>query len=237
MEIKVKKDGDVPSHMVLDKTTGWLYVVDNGNNRVLRLDIHSGNVTNPLALINETLAEHSQMGNVTWEVIINTGLDRPCGIDLIENRLLVGDYATGEIIVYDVDNNFAELDRLATGNQGLTGIKVGPDGAIWYTNRLENTVTMMLPGEVTSIEEDIYAAQVRIMPNPTSGVLSVTLPGLSDFTQTNLELKDLSGKTILERQHVSGTQQLNMAHLPNGIYMLSISTGKQHIVKKIVLQK
>jgi hypothetical protein len=68
-------------------------------------------------------------------------------------------------------------------------------------------------------------------------MLSVTLPGLSDFTQTNLELKDLSGKTILERQHVSGTQQLNMAHLPNGIYMLSVSTGKQHIVKKIVLQK
>ena len=75
--------------MVLDKTTGWLYVVDNGNDRVLRLDINSGNVAGPLPLINEPLAEHSEMENVDWEVILD-GLDRPCGIEIMEKPAIGG---------------------------------------------------------------------------------------------------------------------------------------------------
>ena len=149
----IDADGDIPNHMVLDKATGWLYFVDNGNDRVIRLDINSGSVQGPLPLINEALAEHSAMGSFTYEVIIETGLDRPCGIEVFENRLLVGDYANGDIIVYDMDNDFAEIGRIPTLETGLTGIKIGPDGNIWCTNRIENTLTMIEPGEPTSISE------------------------------------------------------------------------------------
>ncbi|MCB0644444.1 MAG: choice-of-anchor J domain-containing protein, partial [Phaeodactylibacter sp.] len=68
--IGIQADADIPNHLVLDKSSGWLYFVDNGNDRVLRLDINSGAVTNALPLINEELAEHSQMGGFTYEVII-----------------------------------------------------------------------------------------------------------------------------------------------------------------------
>ena len=114
-DFTVLRDGDIPSHLVLDQATDWLYIVDNGNDRVLRLDINSGINGGAIPEINEPLAEHSAVINTTWEVIIDSGLDRPCGIEVIGNRLMVSDYATGEIIIYDMDNSFVELGRIETG--------------------------------------------------------------------------------------------------------------------------
>ncbi|MBK7335019.1 MAG: hypothetical protein IPJ00_02155 [Saprospirales bacterium] len=184
MEIQVKKDGIVPSHLVLDKASGWLYVVDNGNDRVLRLDINSGNVVGDCRLSKNPWRSTPKWAMLCWEVIVQEDLDRPCGIELIENRLLVGDYATGEIIVYDIDNNFLELGRIATGAPGLTGIKIGPDGSIWFTNRLQNTLTRLDAGLNTDVSEaKALAAQIVISPNPTNGIFGKH-PGIAFLFET-----------------------------------------------------
>lgn len=234
-EIQVKKDGIVPSHLVLDKTTGWLYVVDNGHNRVLRLDINSGIVVNTLPIINEPLAEHSEMGNVTWEVIISQGLTHACGIEIIGNRLLVSDYANGDIIVYDMENGFAELGRIATGQAGITGIKVGPEGEIWYTNRLQNTLKKIIPGEITATGELAWDSRVQVMPNPTSGNLIVRIP--DPATEVKLELADLTGKKLSTLHGISGTNQLDLSDLPNGIYLLSVSDHSHSTTRKVVVNR
>lgn len=236
-EIKVKRDGNIPSHMVIDKSTGWLYAVDNGNDRVIRLDINSGNVVAALALINEPLAEHSEMGNVTWEVIIDS-LNRPCGIELIGNRLLVGEYNSGEIIVYNTDDGFKEEGRIATGDAGLTGIKIGPDGSIWYTNRLQNTLTRLEPGDVTATNEQEEAlTHFQVWPNPTNGSLLVSLSAATENANMHLALSDLSGKNVLKLTGISGSQQLNLGYLPDGIYFLTVFNETMMETKKIVLNK
>ncbi|MDQ3017001.1 MAG: T9SS type A sorting domain-containing protein, partial [Bacteroidota bacterium] len=235
-EIQVKKDGIVPSHLVLDKTTNWLYVVDNGNNRVVRLDIQSGNVINSLPLINEPLAEHSEMGNVIWEVVADS-LNRPCGIEIFENRLLVGDFTTGQIIIYDLDNAFLELGRIETGQPGLTGIKIGPDGAIWYTNRLQNTLTKLEPGDPTSTFENRLASQVKVMPNPTSGNLIVEIPQVDGTNGTKLELRDVTGKHLMSIQNMETVQSLNLENYPDGIYFLSVSNEAYFTTIKVVLKE
>jgi len=238
LEIQVEKDGDVPSHLVLDKTTGWLYAVDNGNDRVLRLDINSGNVVDDLPLINEPLAEHSEMGNVTWEVIIQEGLDRPCGIEIIENRLLVGDYATGEIIVFDAENGFAELGRIATGAPGLTGLKIGPDGSLWFTNRLQNTLTRLDTGPSGTDEEGkIWAAGVKISPNPTTGSILVNMPESLATTETTLILSDLTGKQFMSLQGVGRILQLQLNEVPDGVYLLFIQNNDFFTTRKLVLKE
>ncbi|MBK8966207.1 MAG: T9SS type A sorting domain-containing protein [Lewinellaceae bacterium] len=233
-EIKVKADRPVPSHLVLDKASGWLYVVDNGNDRVLRLDINSGQVNNTLPLINEPLAEHSAVNTVTWEVIIDQGLSRPSGIEFIENRLLVSDYATGDIVVYDMDNNFAEIGRIATGQPGITGLKVGPDGAIWYTNRTQNSLRKISPGQASSTGAPELLAQVRVMPNPTTGLLRVQLPETGEAT---LLLSDFTGKQIQLVQHARDGQQLDLGALPTGVYLLSIAGEGYSTTRKVVLSR
>jgi hypothetical protein len=237
LEIQVKRDGDVPSHLVLDKATGWLYVVDNGNDRVLRLDINSGSVVGSLPLINEPLAEHSQMGGVTWEVIEQDSIGRPCGIEVMGNRLLVGDYASGDIHVFDIENGFAHLGKIATGQAGLTGIKVGPDGAIWYTNRLQNTLTKVVPGEVNATGEQALESLISVSPNPTSGNLLVRLPELPAGTEVLLEISDLTGRKLLTEKGGAQVHQFNLGNLSSGIYLLSIRSGAFFATRKVVLEK
>ncbi len=233
-EIQFKKDGVVPSHLVLDKSTGWLYIADTGNDRIVRLDIHSGSVTTPLPLINEPLAEHSEMGGVTWEIVIDS-LTRPSGIDIIDNRLLVGDYTSGDITVYDIENNFAELGRITTGQQGLTGIKVGPDGAIWYSNRLQNTIIKAEPGEPTAVHESILD-QVHVYPNPTTGMVIIEVPASDPGGEVRLELTDLRGQKIMSLVTYQKVQQLNLQGLTDGMYLLSIYNNKVSSTRKIVLK-
>ena len=237
LEISVSRDGDVPSHMVLDKSTGWLYVVDNGNNRVLRLDINSGNVVGTIPLINEQLAEHSEMGNVTWEVIIQDSIDRPCGIELMDNRLLVGDYTSGDIYVYDIANGFQEMGRIKTGAEGLTGIKIGPNGHIWYTNKLENTVTHIEPGMVSGIGNEALAAKINISPIPTKNRLFVDLTDLSLIGEATLHLLDASGKEVMFTVMQGNQQELQLGHLTDGTYWLTIQKDGHQMTRKVVVTK
>ncbi len=236
-EIQVKKDADIPSHLVLDKATGWLYVVDNGHDRVLRLNINTGSVIGSLPFINEDLAEHSQMGGVTWEVINQDSLDSPCGIEVMENRLLVGDYATGIIHVFDMENGFTELGRIQTGQAGLTGIKVGPDGAIWYTNRLQNTLTKIVPGEVSATGEKAWESQVSISPNPTSGNLLVRQPEMPTTNEVILEISDFTGRKLMTTKSSAQVHQLDLGNFYSGIYLLSIRSGAFFTTRKVVLEK
>ncbi|MCR9288893.1 MAG: T9SS type A sorting domain-containing protein [Bacteroidetes bacterium] len=231
-EIDIQRDGDIPSHMVIDKSSGWLYIVDNGNDRVLRLDINSGQMMSNLPLINEPLAEHSRYGNVTWEVIIQDGLVQPCGIEVIEDRLLVGDYATGEIIIYDIENNFEELGRLAS-EPGITGIKVGPTGHIWHTNRIQNTLTMLEPGDPSSTYSTELASNIFLSPNPTKGDLNIQIS--NSFTQEmSYKLTDLSGKTLDEATFTGNSKTLYMDDYPSGIYFLTVLGDNVFATKKVV---
>ncbi len=143
-EVRVTRDPEVPSHMVLDKSTGWLYICETSQSRILRLNINSGNVAQNLPLLNEPLAEHSEIGNVEWEVFYDSDLEKPCGIDIVENRLFVSDFETGDIICYNVDTKM-ELARITTDATEIMGIKVGPVGKIWYVDYAENEVVRVDP--------------------------------------------------------------------------------------------
>ena len=235
-DIGINADGDIPNHMVLDKATGWLYFVDNGNSRVLRLDIISGTVSSSLANINEPLAEHSQMGGFSVEVIIEDGLEKPCGIEIFAGKLLVSDYANGDIVVYDMSNNFVEIGRIATQSQGITGIVVGPDGNIWYTNRIDNTLMKAVPGEVTSTNSYDHAQRIRIFPNPSTGKLYIDMSTLTLEGETVITLSNTSGQNLLSFDDVTSSMQLDLSHFSAGVYFLNIQNESLSIARKIVLK-
>lgn len=146
-DVVVTRDNTVPSHLVVDKQTGWLYICETSKSRVLRLNINSGNKKSNLSPINEPLEEHWEMENTEWEIFTDNNLTKPCGIEVNENRLFVSDYSTGEIIAYDVSTK-AELGRIQTGAAGIMGIKVGPDGKLWFVDFLSNKVERVDPVQV-----------------------------------------------------------------------------------------
>lgn len=148
-DVSVKMDPNVPSHMIMDKEKGMLFVCDAGNNRVLEVNTQTGSEKSGMPTIplrnGEPLAKYVEMEG-TQSGIFADGIEKPCGIALKENRLFVGSYATGDIICYDIETK-EELGRVNTGVDGLMGFSIGPDGNIWLTANGEDAIYKMLPAE------------------------------------------------------------------------------------------
>ena len=97
-EVDILRQEGIPSHMVLDDESGLLYIADTGNQRILRFNTNSGNYSYDLSPYGESLEEYHMMENADWEILIDQGLESPSGIDLFNDRLVVSDHSTGNII-------------------------------------------------------------------------------------------------------------------------------------------
>ena len=141
----------VPSHMVLDKDSGILYISDTGANRVLwvNTDDQSTSSTDiydePSRM--ETLAQYLRIDGVEWG-ILDTGLNRPSGIALEGKNLFVSEYGNSEITAYDLDTNGRGgkiVDVIQTGAQAIMGIEIGPDGHLYYVDNGRDQVVRIDP--------------------------------------------------------------------------------------------
>jgi len=134
--------------MVLDNETGYLYICDTGNQRIIKMNTNTGTINYSLTPYGENIEGYYSMIGAQYETIIDSGLVLPTGIDIYENYLIVSDYSNGDIIFYDLDNLGInqELKRLHTDRENdLMSIKVGPDGTIWYVGTNTNELIQIIP--------------------------------------------------------------------------------------------
>jgi hypothetical protein len=212
--VPVKRVSGLPSHLDLDESTGWLYVIDNGNNRILRLQTKSGEITDELFTQNELLEEYSLVEGVQVETI-DSGISKLCGIDVFQNRLIASVNSTGEIRMYDISTSTPNyMGSIQTGEAGIMGLKVGPDSAIWYVNRTKNKLVRVTPGEPLAVETKDRKSNIVAYPNPATNSLTISLPPVSG----ELHIFDALGRRVKEIEIASSTISLNVADLPNGVY-------------------
>lgn len=78
--------------------------------------------------------------------------------------------------------------------------------------------------------------QVNIYPNPTAGPVTISTEGLESRMQ--LQIRDLQGKLIevLDQLSPYESLQLDLSHLPQGIYLLTFLHGQQRITRRLVRQ-
>lgn len=99
----------------------------------------------------------------------------------------------------------------------------------------------LLLGELSSVSfapskaiENSLAKQM-IFPNPSSGLVNVVASG-SDIL--NLKVFDINGKIMLERNLNASKSEINLEHLPNGIYFIEIEdVNKNKQFFKCVISK
>ncbi|TAH42572.1 MAG: T9SS type A sorting domain-containing protein [Bacteroidetes bacterium] len=215
----------VPSHLVLDKESGMLYIVDTNNDRILKMDIHSGSFAANLTQY-EAVAEYSSYTGASWSVFANTGLVTPSGIDIIEDRLIVSDYASGDIIIYSTAGSTGvELGRIVTGTPGIMGIKIGPDGKIWYVNATTNIVGR-IDGLSVGIKSNSNVSALDVFPNPAGNIATLRLDApLSEPAQVSVI--NMTGQLVLTSVMHRGesTLQLNTENLTAGIYAIRLLDG------------
>lgn len=229
-EVARDPDGMVVSHLVLDEAKQWLYVVDHGNARIFRINITTGVVGGtPPYPANEPYEEYAMVTGYDRESVVDFGLSDPAGIDVIEDRMIVSEFGTGEIIVYDISEMPAtELDRIETGFSSLQGIKIGPDGKIWGVDHTTNSVFRVEPNSVSVSE--VAIAEPSVYPNPA--VDRVKISGLESGAR--IQLFDMQGKLVKSLLPGNSTAELNLSGFHSGVYTLRVLYKNGAATRKIV---
>jgi hypothetical protein len=231
-------NANISSHMEMAPGTDWLYFVDGGSATVKRLDITSGtiggtpsNFSNP-----EAIAEYSTVNGATFESVVATGLVEPSGIDIIDDRMIVTDHSNGDIIIYDIATLPAtELARISTGNPGIQGTTIGPDGSIWFANTTDNEIVKVLTASAASVNENKLELGLSVFPNPSEGMFSVKT--IVPFNNANINIVDLTGKIVYNTTETTNNRvDLNLAHLAGGIYYLSVTNNGLTATEKIIIK-
>jgi murein DD-endopeptidase MepM/ murein hydrolase activator NlpD len=81
--------------------------------------------------------------------------------------------------------------------------------------------------------------QVEVSPNPANSILNVSLSGF-DNGNCKISLTNIVGQVVsrdnatIENNNLQKT--LSISNLPNGIYFLTIETGKERVVSKVIKQ-
>ncbi len=149
-----------------------------------------------------------------------------------------------------VDDNGSELLKVPGG--AFADVKSLPDGgsnlfvynwdyAVWpYT---VETLIYRIPGQLVGIQEEIQntqtvADQTSVFPNPSDGVVKLSLPGQFDYA-ARLMVRDEKGSLVheMEIQRQSVEQEINLLHLPAGIYFYHLVSDRLNTKpKKLIIQ-
>jgi hypothetical protein len=225
-EVPVNSISDeLPGHLVLDHASGWLYVINAAAGEVNRLDIESGVIGGaPAFAQTEPLAFYGQKTGCTVESVV-TGLSEPVGIEVIEDRLLVSEHATGEVVVYDLSApGFPELGRIATPADRIMGIRIGPEGHLWYTDAGRNEVVRMT-APVSGLAGPALSG-LTVGPSPSTGEGYVRATALRAGT-AELTVVDAAGRVALRREaDVRPGQALTLPlQAAPGLYTVALRLG------------
>ncbi len=83
------------------------------------------------------------------------------------------------------------------------------------------------------------APEVKIYPNPTTGLVNIELTGKT-LPNSQLLIYNLQGQQLMRRNIEEGVKELktslDLTGQPGGIYFLRLETGKEVVMKKIILQ-
>lgn len=235
-EVKVLRKTGIPSHLVRDRTNNWLYIVDGGNNRILRMDISSGIKGINLSCNEQYTNGCYTMKNVVWETYINTGLEEPSGIDIKNGILAVSDHKTGTIVLYDTKKQSPlEIGKI-NAEPGIMGIKIAGDNKIWYVNNKLNTVTRLDYSNTTSIEVSNEILSFQTYPNPANNELNIQFE-LNDEKEAMISIHDLSGREVsllASGRFKKFEERISIDFLKEGTYILNLKTDRQIIKSKLI---
>lgn len=244
IDVTVTRVVNIPSHLVLDKASGWLYFIDGGPKKIKRMYTNSGTITgtlSPPSTANEPLAGYWKVEGATVEEIA-TLTTQPCGIDYYNGRVVVSDYTNGDIYIYNTTTTpITLLGTINTGLAGMMGVKVGPDGRIWCVNHTNNNLYRLdiSPSVTDAALHSITSPQVENFPTDFYSTLfdvcdgnitpSVEIVNTGTTTVTSVDLQyTIDGGTAV-------TSSVTVSLAPGASQIVSLSsssvTNGSHFLK------
>lgn len=192
---------------------------------------------------------HTYIGDIT------VVLEAPGALNYKRVTLLSEPCGDGQDIDCTIDDSGTVLP-CAASTPALTGFVMSYESLSFFNNKPANGIWTLYVtdpyvgdgGVVNLASLDFCSVQplletsqnnlrgFGVFPNPTKDIVNVRLTE-SPITKTILTLADIQGRTVISKQVTSVAETVNMNHLQNGVYLLSIDNGKTKTTKKIVLNK
>ncbi len=229
------------SHLAFDYSSNWLYVADYGNHRIIRLDVSTGTAGDtPFFGPFEPLAEYVYYEDFDWEVVVEDTTLNPSGIIVTGDKLLVSDHETGDIVVYLTSGTtpFSEWFRIVTADPGITGLEIGPDGRIFYTNETNNKVRR-IDSPMLTLAEDVQSNEsTSVYPNPAEDLAFIE--STVDLNTAIITIFDSKGIVLNAKDLVdvidAGTAQLTISSLAAGVYSIRIIGDNGASVSRLIVE-
>lgn len=127
----------------------------------------------------------------------------------------------------------------SVGSQTTAAISVSPSISQAYNITGTNAsgcstttnVTVFVASCTGLTNQAVTASNINIYPNPTKGALVIEL---NNATNNNIQVLDVTGRLILEKNATADRTELNISDLSNGIYYVRILSGNTVEVRKII---
>ncbi|MFT5860323.1 MAG: hypothetical protein ACI865_002433 [Flavobacteriaceae bacterium] len=96
------------------------------------------------------------------------------------------------------------------------------------------TVTFV---DCAGIDELGNSITVSLYPNPSSGMLTVSIDAQTDASKATMTVVNLFGQTVRELDALGTSTQIDLNDLANGTYFIEVEMGGSVMVKRFVLKK
>ncbi|MDX1461742.1 MAG: Omp28-related outer membrane protein [Marinirhabdus sp.] len=167
---------------------------------------------------------------VTWSIINSNG-------DLVTSG---GPYSTDEVV--DITFNIPEIDCYQfilndSGNDGEYFVRLrDSEGDVILNNPSSSNFGSAIQGTfklngILSISENT-ANLISIYPNPASNVIHVR-----NAENASIEVFDILGKKLMQVDAISQEEQLDVARLQTGTYLMKITSGSRVTTKRFVITR
>jgi hypothetical protein len=191
--------------MAFDADTRALYIMNTGNNEILRVWVDTGVYARtareeyPIFSSRLPSFEYS-IYECTRYTVFASGLKTPSGVVLHHSRLFVSEFGSGNLVVFDVASG-AKVNTYATKGPGLMGLAVAPaSGIIHGVNSLTNELLKFSPETACASPMTAYM---------TAGFPA---PGAPPATDCKPKEEGLPNSTLFEQVHTdSGYADNNTA--------------------------
>ncbi len=214
--------------------TGDIFVSDQWNNVVRKVDVATGIIT---TVAGKGTPGYSGDGGIAT----NAQLNEPGGLFIDKDRnLFISDYRNGAIRKVDAATSI--ITTVAGGISGYGGdggpatnaklkctdVWVDDNGNIYIADYVNNRVRKVSSGvAVNDIDKGVEA---KLFPNPTTGVFSVQVPaGIS-----LLAIYNIGGLAVLSQTITTGTTDVDLSDFPSGIYLVYVRSGDKLYVNKVM---
>jgi glucose/arabinose dehydrogenase len=132
-----------------------------------------------------------------------------------------GTAITGTTVIYN--NELGRLRDVCVSPQGRVFISTSNRDGRGDPDADDDKIIELYPSSATSIGDDFGSPDIRLYPNPTSGIIKAVLPDA--FTNGSFEVFDLNGAVVLSGSGSFLVEGVDVSGLKQGVYFIRILNG------------